>query len=417
MPDRTPNEERIKGELRRRPLTFAQRRRHLERLERAIAAGEEDNMEFLKRRSRTEFGMLAAAIALILFGYLFWTVVLSESDSDDETPDLVAQAGATLTAREQTAAAQAPSPEPTTPSTVQPPTATQGQASAEMCSADPVATDLTPTIPRGDLTHTDWYGSRETRLWVSPNNAVGLLPDGWPEASSLWFASGLTYLMWYGTPAPITVAGEQLDGDATLEPVGPADIFDQIQWTIFSFPEPGCWQITGSTDEESLTVTVEVLPYQQRPDVIYLEQLYAARPYEVPSTCATTDLVGPEERFDYHIAHYWLDSNGVDTSVFDWFVVGQQQQLGVHGFDVSEDLTATAHNLDSRSGEVIEAMTSIGNAGVRIVRYTFPSPGCWEMELSTPTTTATYVVYVYPEDCLPEYREGEFHVACEPPQS
>ena len=62
---------------------------------------------------------------------------------------------------------------------------------------------------------------------------------------------------------------------------------------MFVIPAPGCWEITGTVGDRSLTLTVEVLPFEQRPDVIYARRWYHARPYEAPASCPATPLTGP----------------------------------------------------------------------------------------------------------------------------
>src|SRR5690606_31075275 len=53
-------------------------------------------------------------------------------------------------------------------------------------------------------------------------------------------------------------------------------------------------------------LTVEVLPFEQRPDVIYARRWYDARPYEAPASCPATPLTGPESRGESFFAHCWL---------------------------------------------------------------------------------------------------------------
>ena len=51
MAERGLSDDQLTRALRRCRLTFAQRRKHLDRLEQAIAAGE-DEVEFFRRRGR-----------------------------------------------------------------------------------------------------------------------------------------------------------------------------------------------------------------------------------------------------------------------------------------------------------------------------------------------------------------------------
>ncbi|MEZ4571781.1 MAG: hypothetical protein R2849_15895 [Thermomicrobiales bacterium] len=411
MPERWTDEERITSELRRRRLTFAQRRKHLDRLERAIAAGE-DEMEFLKRRSRTEVGVLVATVALMFFGFLFWTTVLGESESSDDSSNLVALAEATLTAREAMV-----EPTATTVPVIVPTSTSLVASSPGACPVDPLATELIPALPLGDPAHGKWYGSLESELWVSPADLSVVFPSGMATPDTLWFAGQMTQVMWYGTSQGIAVTGEQLDGNATLGPVESSEPMNQVQWTGFTIPEPGCWRLTGRTSETELTLTVNVLPGDARPDIAMIREYYEARPYEAPSTCAITPWSGPESRGNSEYAHYWLEDDGISAEVPGLFIANQQQSMGIYGTDVVDAVSVTASNLDSDSGEVVRASTSIWDSNARLASFVFTSPGCWELKMETSTSSATFTVYVYPAACEPVFEDGEYLVSCEPPTS
>jgi hypothetical protein len=213
----------------------------------------------------------------------------------------------------------------------------------------------------------------------------------------------------------VEVTARRLDGAVTLPPVQPTSSFNQSQWTDIEIPTPGCWEITGQAGEASITITVEVLPRELRPDIIYARTLYQARPYEEPSTCPITPWLGPDASGDEGLAHYWFEADGLNADIPGWFIAGTEQVMGVYGEDVAEAFTATAARLDE-GGEVIEALTTVYGTNGRIARYIFPSAGCWELEMTTPTVTATFVVYVYPEECAPTFEDGEIIAACEPPR-
>ena len=364
-------------------------------------------------RSWPKYAAVAAVILVAAIGVAIGIALSYSDDGAEDDPDLVEVAQATLTARATTQASLATSPPPAVPS----PTATVVETSS-VCAADRFAVDLPTGRPRFDLEHADWYGNPEAGLWASPADFGVFMPEGFAEAPSLWFAGQPTSVMWFGTSLPVTMTGEQLDGDATLGPVEPHDLTNNIQWTDVLIPEPGCWELNGTTGDIALTITVEVVPIEFRPDFQILMKLEEARPYEPPATCPVSPLTSPAVRAQGIGAHFWFE--GEDDIIADsagWFVAGEQQSIGVYGGDVDSGLTVTVRSLDAGNGGDFEAtVVTLGSTG-RVARFIFPAPGCWELEMETPSTTTTFTVYVYPEECLPVLDAGLFLVSCEAPQS
>ncbi len=410
MVDQMPDQERLVRELRRKRLTFAQRRKHLERLERAMAA-ERDDSEFSQRWGRAEFAVLTLAVAAILFGFVFWTIALDDSDSSDESRDLIVIAEATWTPPVSLADLTS-----TAAQVVESAPASKFASRGSDCQVDPFATDLITALPLGDPTHLDWYGSKSSALWVSPTDLTAIFPVGTPKVSSLWFAGQMTEVMWYGASLPIRLTGEQLDGNATVGPIESTDAPNQIQWTNFTIPVPGCWELTGSTGESTLTITVEVLPSSERPDIATIQNYYDARPYEAPASCVISPWSGPDIRGNSSYAHFWLEGEGISAEVPGLFIANLQQSMGIYGTGVVDAAVVSARNLDSANGEAVRASTSIWNTNARLASFIFTSPGCWELDIETPATRAAFVVYVYPAECEPELRDGEFVADCEPPR-
>lgn len=378
-------------------------------------------MEFLKRRSRAELGVLAAMLLAVAVGVAAWNLVLSDvGDDGAQQGDIVAIAEATLTAR-------AAVPEPTAappmiPTPTSPPAAALAPTAWDgVCRPDSFATDIPVSVPRGDPSFPDWYGSDVAGLWVAPVDRAGLSADMFRPTASRWFTGHKTFLMWYGANDPIRVTGEQLGGDATFDVTEPDVTNPQVnsQWPSFEIPEPGCWRITGQAGDKSLTIEVEVLPVEERPDVVFAQQFRPDRPYPVPSTCPVTPWVGPESRFNHYIAQYWIDADDVTVGTQGWLLAEDSDKvLAVYGDDVAGPFTAIATRLDGESRDVIEANTSIWasvETAARAVRFAFPEPGCWQLDLTAESGTTTIVVYVYPADCGATFEAGEVLVDCEPP--
>ncbi len=236
------------------------------------------------------------------------------------------------------------------------------------------------------------------------------------RTESLWFAGELTPVLWYGSTQPVEITAQKTDGSVTVEQVESRDALMDFQWTDIMLPEPGCWDLTGATESSSLTITVEVLPASQRADFQLIQTTFDALPYDAPTTCPVTPLVGPEAREESdNFAHYWLEAEGIATDVGSWFIAGEQQGMGVYGEGVVDGVTATMRGLDPGMRSEIAISTVVLNSEGRVASFIFPEPGCWELQFMTASSTATFTVFVYPYECRPDYADGEILVSCEAP--
>lgn len=360
------------------------------------------------KRSAGALLSLVVAAALILSA----CTTFFDSDETQGEPDLVIAARATLTHREMQR-------EPTATPTARPLVATSTPTAVEAsfaCEADPLIAGLPPGLPPTSPSNHNWYGNSEAGLWASPFDFGYFLSDDAGEAESLWFAGKVTPVLWYGTIQPVEVTASKLDGSVTVEQVQSRDMLMETQWTDILFPEPGCWELTAGTEASSLTLTVEVLPIGQRADYHLIQTIFESLPYEAPASCPVTPLVGPDARDESdNFAHYWLEADGISVDVGGWFIAGEQQSMGVHGEGVIDNLTAAIRGLEPGMRPEMPISTLIFHADARVASFIFPEPGCWEMEFATLSSTATFVVYVYPRECTPV--DGGFAGICEPPTS
>ena len=107
----------------------------------------------------------------------------------------------------------------------------------------------------------------EDGLWVTiPGNGVTeLAPSETIAFGALagWRSDTVTWLRDEGVEGFILVSGKQLDAESELAPQTP--LSPQRQYaregftqTGLAFPHPGCWEVTGSVGERSITWVVEV---------------------------------------------------------------------------------------------------------------------------------------------------------------
>ncbi len=364
--------------------------------------------------SRAHPRIHSRALLVVVIGALMLSAcgtILDAGDAPPDEPDLVSAARATLTYRETQR-------EPTPTYTPRPAPATFTPTTVEVastCEVDQPIAGLPPGLPPGGPSTHLWYGSEDAGLWASPMDYGVFLADELDLPSSLWFAGEVTPVLWFGVSQPLEVTGEQLDGDAMLEPVTGRNALLENQWTDVLIPEPGCWRLTGATASGSLTLTVEALPVNRRADFQLSQMLSDARPYPPPPTCPATPFVGPDARGEGEFAHYWLEADGISADVFGWFVAGEQQGMGIYGEGVIDELTATLRRVDQGVGSETTVSTVILNSEGRLARFVLPEPGCWELEFETAASSATFTLYVYPAACSPELIEGAYRVSCEEP--
>ncbi len=399
MPEHMPDNERISRELQRKRLTFIQRRRHLDRIERLIAEGR-DELDRPERPGRAEFGVLIATLLVLFAGLALWSLLPTSAPSDSlGDSGMAGNASAALpTARRATIVADVP------------PIVTPGyDAESGICHVTPLAVNVDPVVPRDDVRYLRWYGSHEAGLWAAPQDFGAFLPTAWPQPASLWFAGAETPVRWYGGRSTIMVERARLDGYTRFRPDLAAWAYGGGQASSITIPEPGCWQLTATAGAQELTIVIEVLPLDRRPDIAIAESYVAARPYAIPSTCPVTARSRPEQR---GAGHHWLQSGDIRAEFADLLFADEEQSVGVVGADVVDGLTLTARKLNTDTDEAELALTPLWNSDARLALFSIPSDGCWELELETPTTTVTFVVYVYPGDCKPELRDGAFVSEC-----
>lgn len=411
-PDRSPNpllEARLRRSLRPVGLSARQRARHLQRLD---ERGDEE-LRYLQQRSLAELGLLTAALVAVLAvaAWFAWP-----TDTTDE-PTQLEMAQATLTSR-----AEQPTDTATSSSSnVAAAPTSQAEPSPTfngVCVADQPATDPPASIPRGDPAYETWYGRGNSDIWLSVADRKAFLPP-LDFSTGLWFAGGPTYLMWYGTTDRIVMSATQLNGVGHVESVDPIGINTPayIQHHIIEIPEPGCWEITGTTETEQVVFLVDVRPVDERPDLIFAQAIYDLRPYPEPATCQITPWTDPESRFDSYSSPFWLDGASISLfSDFGWYYAGEELFTGALLDAEGQSLKLNARPMDNPGPAFSEdAIRRQDNRSS--LRLTFPTSGCWKLETITESGAETFRVYVYPAECRPDIDAMEIPSTCRAPES
>ena len=104
-----------------------------------------------------------------------------------------------------------------------------------------------------------------SRRWYHDDGLWAALAPPYEER---WFAGEPPLkVLWYTEhPGELELAGRRIDGPGTLTADVPPG-YDAVDYqpSLILFPEPGCWEITGSVGERTLRIVAEVLSAAQHP--------------------------------------------------------------------------------------------------------------------------------------------------------
>lgn len=284
------------------------------------------------------------------------------------------------------------------------------------CSETPIESGQ-PSLYGSDPFYNDWY--RDGELWISPVSIQGINPDV-PDSGGRWFTGRMPVSGDWPFKAGdvFTITAERLDGPA--DPVSATQTSDEmINSIVVSFPEPGCWELTASVRDLSLTIIVNVQPLSERPDVLQvLERRDTAIPYPVPATCGP-GWGEPEDRFGNYDASFWIDLDGISVQSRDGLLWTNEPVALDWIPDEWGEITIEGSALDggmalSYASDPMHRVGSIeGNYWQSSLL--FGTPGCWELTATVGAVTQSFVVWVYPSEC--RRVEGEpLPDACRPPE-
>ena len=103
-----------------------------------------------------------------------------------------------------------------------------------------------------------------TTLW--PDGTIVFKPGG-PGCIEDDGAMSMKWPWWHeGKEKRLKIAGHRLDGEAPpLRARIPGAYSGEFQASSLIFPTPGCWQVTGNVDEQTLTFVVRAVKIGQGP--------------------------------------------------------------------------------------------------------------------------------------------------------
>lgn len=333
-----------------------------------------------RQRGLLEAVVVVTVLALVAGGFAFWET-RGESQTAAGTPETVIGAPVTVTAT-------APSPTSTASNCLETPVNPEGSI---RFAADPF--------------YKDWYGDGE--FWISPVSIQGINPTV-PDSDWRWFAGGMPVVGdWpFAAGDVFTITAERLDGSA--DPVSETQSNDaMINSIVVAFPEPGCWELTASVQDLSLTIVVDVRPLSDRPDVRQvLERRDAAMPYPAPATCGP-GWGEPQDRFGNYGAAYWIDLDGLSVRSYDGLLWTNEPVVLDWIPDEWGEITIEGHALDGGMalGYASDPTHRVGNTEGNYWQSSllFGTPGCWEMTVTVGEVAQAFMVWVYPDECR---REG-----------
>lgn len=279
--------------------------------------------------------------------------------------------------------------------------------------------DARPPQVGRDPTFPTWY--QQGDLWLGPASPAGVNPS-LPAPPSPWFVGPTPVLVFApvgtsaATPTPVTIAGRRVD-DASQHLNAEPRSSSRPSDYIFTFASSGCWELTATAGDATLTATVYVLPNELRPDIAAARQSRdAATPYPVPATCAATGWSGPEDRAAQFNPYFWIDGDGVSVRSRDGLLWdGQDDELEWTAAS-DADLALSGHALNDPSATLRATVTRRADqaGSYWASSIVFPAPGCWTVTASAGDDRLDATVYVYPSDCRPQ-EEGQSATPCAAP--
>ncbi|MGA7668956.1 MAG: hypothetical protein WBW04_00940 [Nitrolancea sp.] len=185
-----------------------------------------------------------------------------------------------------------------------------------------------------------------------------------------------------------------------------------------NIPEPGCWDLSITSDTDTLNVTLWAVPIAQRPDVAGRVAANAAEtPYAPPSTCDVTTWNGPIDHLAPFFADYWVSGQGINVdSGLAVFFATRTNYLDI--YQELPDAPTLSAMLQGDSSAVVRSswiqrssqMSSNGWRG----EMTFSNPGCWQLQVTDGNASVDLTLYVYPSDCYHALNEPK-PATCKPP--
>ncbi len=356
-------------------------------------------MDFLRRRSLTELGIVATAIIAIAFSVGWWQ---QRSPGNGDDRKLVAVAAATLTAQASDDTTEPPVSSRTA-------THTSGVAATAQAANCPV-TPPSPTPPDGWIENVDgnpvWYEAKGVGVWISPVSITEFDPT-LDTLSATWFTGSSRVTVWPPIlEDPLLITGQTAANQGgTIE----FEIHDDdprfVMNSTITFPEPGCWNLEVTVGEESDTLVIFALDQNERPDFAAAAQARTALQtslFQVPASCSVTEPFLADRQLDSDAALYWFDGEALTASVPPPGVFWANQQMTMTWYSPdSDDLAIRGIHRDS-PGTTLLTSTSrhIGESGQRWEsEIEFPRPGCWEISGTSDTASLSVTVYVFPFEC------------------
>jgi hypothetical protein len=372
-------EERLRRGMRPGGLSPAQRQRHLDRIN-ARGAWE---MDFIRQRSFAELGVVVAVLLVVAAVGIWQSGIFGDETSSE--PTALANTGV--------------APVTSTTSAVYP-TATTTE-SGTSCDVTPFSASGPAEYP-AEPVHANWYEG--SRIWASPPDMNALNPT-LPDTAHFWFSETLP-VMWFveAHDIPTVSANHLTNPDATFSYDFQLPYEHWRAHSLLEFSEPGCWEVHAKSSDGEITFTIDVQPFDDRPDVIYQwQQWQVSSPVGVPSYCGVTNWV-LEDRTHSLFAQFWFDGDGISaSSLTGLFWAGQDNQVFWIEEDGSTDIVLTGRlqgnpevEMDVASSFLVVTTDTSQNQKLD-TRLVFPEPGCWTIQAESPTRSAEFVVYVYPD--------------------
>lgn len=272
----------------------------------------------------------------------------------------------------------------------------------------------------------DGYFHGNGRLWLGMWWPKGVLrshglefnPDGSLSVKTPWFRSP-------EAAGDLTISGRRLDGEVPPLRVDVPDGYGEVGFQVsgINYPTPGCWEVTGTVQDVSLTFVVFVVFEPPFPGSAPIDSSTIPR---LAPRCAVTTNDADTGGVPEHVSlGYTLEASGTppaaqfpgEDEYFGedglWTTLWPDGIIAVSPRDVRSDgsigvrfswyrdelargrLVLAGTRLDGAAPPLrASALDGYGDVGYQPTDVTFPTAGCWEVTATSGDATLTFITLV-----------------------
>ncbi len=238
--------------------------------------------------------------------------------------------------------------------------------------------------------------------WIQGDGImVGLRVDYLGE----WIEGENSVFVWNEAGPVVSVTGSRTD---VTPPSKPAVILNewiitpgQVTASQWTFPTPGCWDVTVKIGSRALRFTARVMPEDQHVGkAAAIARREANIPGPIPATCPVSTWDGPRRTGQGADYQFYVDGNGIALQSSDTvYAVGQNDLRWLSRSDQNLALTGVRLDAPGTIENIVPYQMLPGNGypDYWMTSLAFPQAGCWRLTATAGDTRLTATIYVFPQ--------------------